>query len=183
MQFKLSIKTMAAFIGVILSLALLAACSTAKKTSAEQPGVSQSVATDRTNKTQTAILYTNKETGSVDAEWGEHKYEYNGELTVEVLADGLSDLTGLDFFVSAYRDESEISIDWAKNSTIIADLDDREQKDEFRFNDADSMRWFMMDSLWRTVTENLKVGEHERSCTFASTISSNGSSKLPGRKR
>lgn len=45
-------------------------------------------------------------------------------------------------------------MDWAADSTLIAGLDDREQKEEFHFFDADSMRWFMMDSLWQTLKEN-----------------------------
>ena len=46
-------------------------------------------------------------------------------------------------------------MDWAADSTLVAGLDDREQKEEFFFFDYDSQCWFMMDSLWRTLTENL----------------------------
>ena len=37
----------------------------------------------------------------------------------------------------------------------MAGLDDREQKEEFHFYDIDSLRWFMMDSLYSTLTANL----------------------------
>lgn len=50
-------------------------------------------------------------------------------------------------------------MDWAPDSTLIAGLDDREQKEDFFFFDEESLRWFMLDSLWRTLTENLDVTE------------------------
>ncbi|AET67884.1 hypothetical protein Desor_2288 [Desulfosporosinus orientis DSM 765] len=110
-------------------------------------------------QTKTAMLYTNMETGSESANFETHSFEYSGDLTVEKLAQGLSQLTGLDFYITEKpsAQENEIYIDWEKKSTLIANLDDREQKEEFLFYDADSMRWFMMDSLWRTVMENFEV--------------------------
>jgi len=102
-----------------------------------------------------AVLYTNMTTGSVEPEIKEHPFEYSGELTAEVLADGLSKLTGLDFKIAAKDVDDGLTIDWAKDSTLVANLGDRQQKEEFHFSDADSMRWFMMDSLWLTLTQNL----------------------------
>ena len=92
--------------------------------------------------------------------WGKditYNIEYSGELTPEVLAKGLSDLTGLDFIISSTKGEEGIYIDWDKKSTLIANLGDKEQKEEFHFYDADSMRWFMMDNLAKAVKDNLNV--------------------------
>lgn len=103
-----------------------------------------------------AVLYTNMTTGSEEPDIKEYTFEYFGELTAEVLADGLSKLTGLDFKISITDGRDDwLSVDWAKDSTLVANLGDREQKEEFHFFDADSMRWFMMDSLWLTLTKNL----------------------------
>jgi len=102
-----------------------------------------------------AVLYTNMTTSSVDPEIKEHPFEYSGELTAELLATGLSNLTGLDFKITAKDVDDGLTIDWAKDSTLVANLGDRQQKEEFHFLDADSMRWFMMDSLWLTLTKNL----------------------------
>lgn len=105
-------------------------------------------------KMKTAMLYT-----KMGAEFESHPFEYSGDLTVEMLAGGLSQLTGLDYFLTETpaSKPNEIIIDWSKNSTLIANLDDREQRKAFSFFDSDSMRWFMMDSLWRTLTENFNV--------------------------
>lgn len=106
---------------------------------------------------KTAVLCTNMTTGSDSPEIKEHKWEYSGTLTAEVLAEGLSQLTGLDYLISVSEAKDGISIDWADKSTLIANLDNREQKEEFHFFEANSMRWFMMDSLWLTLTKNLQV--------------------------
>ncbi len=78
------------------------------------------------------------------------------EVTVEALAKELSAWTGLDFFLnSVVEKDGSIYVDWSSKSTLIANLDDRKQKEEFHFFDADEMRWFMMNSLFDTISENL----------------------------
>jgi hypothetical protein len=80
---------------------------------------------------------------------------YDGELTPEKLAEGLTKLTGLDFRADFVRTEMGIEVMWANDSTLIAGLGDREQLDEFYFCDVDSLRWFMMDSLHNPLVKNL----------------------------
>ncbi len=109
-----------------------------------------------------AILYAVHSMGGVGAEAHieEYDYYYDDELTVEMLADGLSELTGLDFYLSeVVEDNGSATIRWSDDSTLIANLDSRVQKEEFFFYDADSMRWFMMDSLYKTIIENTDVTE------------------------
>ncbi len=80
------------------------------------------------------------------------------EITAESLAEALSQWSGLDFTLESVScSEDAVTVDWAANSTLVAGLDDREQKEDFFFYDSVSLRWFMMDSLYRTLTENLGV--------------------------
>lgn len=105
-----------------------------------------------TENTQTDILYAVFYTDGVE----EYPIEYIGAQKIaEELAQELSELTGPDFTITASRVEDGWIVDWAADSTLVAGLDDREQKEEFFFFDYDSQCWFMMDSLWRTLTENL----------------------------
>ena len=79
-------------------------------------------------------------------------------VTALFLADALSEWTGLDFTLNDVSfDENSITVDWAASSTLIAGLDEREQKDAFHFYDAVSLNWFMMDSLAATLKQNLPV--------------------------
>ncbi len=74
------------------------------------------------------------------------------------LADSLSEWTGLDFTLNDVRFDNEgVLVDWAADSTLIAGLDEREQKAEFHFLDAVGLNWFMMDSLAQTLKYNLPV--------------------------
>jgi len=70
------------------------------------------------------------------------------------IAEYLSEWTGLDFILNSVTSvEGGWIVDWSKDSTLIAGLDDRELEEPFRFDDTVSLNWFMMDSLYRSLTE------------------------------
>ncbi len=108
--------------------------------------------------TGSAILYANY-SGTMDPSSdmvARYELVYEGELTVNVLADGLSTLTGLNFGINSYElGYDYVDVDWAADSTLIAGLGDEPQNENFFFYDAESLRWFMMDSLWMTITQNM----------------------------
>ncbi|MDR3202567.1 MAG: hypothetical protein LBT54_05485 [Bifidobacteriaceae bacterium] len=90
----------------------------------------------------------------------EYPFVYSGELTTEVLAAGLTDLTGLAFAVTASTfEDGSLVVDWASDSTLIAGLGAGQPKAGFEFSDAAGMRWFMLDSLWRTAMAQLGVDQ------------------------
>ncbi|MGN1410698.1 MAG: hypothetical protein ACI4XJ_11070 [Eubacteriales bacterium] len=104
--------------------------------------------------THTDVLYAVFSSADVR----EYPIEYTGaKKTAEELADALSELVGLDFSITARETDDGLIVDWAADSTLIAGLDNREQKQEFFFFDNVTLSWFMMDSLCRTLTENLGV--------------------------
>jgi len=76
---------------------------------------------------------------------------FNGALTVETLAEGLSSWIGLDFSVSAVKSESLVTVDWAARSALIAG---GKLNGDINLSGAETREWFMLDSLWRTITEN-----------------------------
>lgn len=116
--------------------------------SSETAKTSQSAA----ESSQSGVLYAVFSGDNVK----EYPVEFTGnQKTAEGLSDELSKLTGLDFNITADKTDDGWVVDWAADSTLIAGLDDREQKEEFFFFDHDTLSWFMMDSLWRTLTENL----------------------------
>jgi len=101
-----------------------------------------------------AMLCADFSNGNSDLNIKKYELGYSSELTPEILLEGLSNLTGLDFIADITLTQMGILVDWKNESTLIANLDDREQKEDFHFFDAESMRWFMMDSLYRTLLEN-----------------------------
>ncbi len=50
-------------------------------------------------------------------------------MTAPDLAAFLSEITGLDFIITAAKTQDGWIIDWSADSTLIAGLDDRAQKD------------------------------------------------------
>ncbi|MCL1999965.1 MAG: hypothetical protein FWG74_00905, partial [Planctomycetes bacterium] len=76
------------------------------------------------------------------------------------LADELSAWTRFDFTLNdVIFGEDSITVDWSKESTLLAGLDDRAQNEEFPvyFHDAASLNWFMLDSLALTLKNNLDI--------------------------
>lgn len=77
-----------------------------------------------------------------------------GAVTVEALADALSEWTGLDFTPNGVEvSGDDITIDWAVDSVMLGG--DGEPKEDFFFFDAVTQNWFMLDSLARTVHNNI----------------------------
>ena len=84
-----------------------------------------------------------------------YEYGYDDLLTVELMAQGLSELTGLDFAIyDSAVGKGGVSVDWALDATFLAGLGEIPQKDEFFVYDSESLAWFMLDSMYRTIYEN-----------------------------
>ena len=144
---------------VAICISLSACSSTSEGTNSSTSTTASEATTTTTSEattttTQTDILYAVFGADNVK----EYPIEYTGEKkTAEELAQELSKLTGLDFNITASKTDDGWIVDWAVDSTLIAGLDNREQKEEFYFFDCDSLNWFMMDSLWQTLTTNLNA--------------------------
>lgn len=145
-------KKLSIFLTSAMLLCLLAACGSASPSGASASSKSAEPSQSAAESTQTDVLYAVFSAEDVK----EYPVEYTGaQKTAEELAHELSELTGLDFIITASKADDGWIVDWTADSTLVAGLDDREQEKEFFFFDQDSLCWFMMDSLWRTLTENL----------------------------
>lgn len=83
-----------------------------------------------------------------------------GELSVEFIADRLTELTGLNFTVSAKQDEDgTFTINWDADSTLIKGLDSAAPKEGFNLQSEEDLSWFMLNSLAYSVRKNL--GEND----------------------
>ncbi len=111
----------------------------------------------------TAILYADKSSGNVEElpeDVEQYNFHYEGELTVGLLADGLTILTGLEFALNDVTIEGTVArVDWAESSTLLSGLGDTVQNDEFFFYDAEGLNWFMLESLYQTIIHNFDVSE------------------------
>ena len=87
----------------------------------------------------------------------EYPIEYTGEKkTAKELADELTKLTGLDFTITASETSDGLIIDWDADSSLFTGPKG-EQKKDFFFYDYDTMCWFMMNTICKTMTENFDV--------------------------
>ncbi len=87
----------------------------------------------------------------------EFDFEYDGDLSIEAIADALSLESGLDFFINNATIESgDAYVDWSANSSLVAGYDGRALEERFfvYFSDNASMNWFMLDSLRDSIILN-----------------------------
>lgn len=148
-------KKLSVLLILTMLISMLAACGSASSSDASSSSASLKPAASSQSaaeETQMDVLYAVFSAEDVR----EYPIEYTGaQKTAEELADELSELTGLDFIITISKNSDGWIVDWSADSTLVAGLHDREQKEEFFFFDQDTLSWFMMDSLWRTLTENL----------------------------
>ncbi len=89
-----------------------------------------------------------------------HPFNTVANFSIESLAQGLTELTGLAFTINGATVEGSTAIvDWSVESTLIAGLGNIQQKDEFFMYDNVSLNWFMMDSLYLSIINNFSVTE------------------------
>ena len=80
-----------------------------------------------------------------------------GTCTPEKIAAALSEWTGLDFTMTAALDAqyNTVIIDWSTDSAMATGQPPEPQKDAFHFYDEEQLRFFMLNSLCRTIRENM----------------------------
>ncbi len=121
-----------------------------------QTGNENNVLNEKASNSATLYAVFSNNASGID----EYSLDYQGELTIEMLAEGLSELTGLSFDINTTSIGNGVAnVDWSTDSFLIAGLGEDPQKEEFFFYDNVSLNWFMMDSLYVTILNNFDVTE------------------------
>jgi len=68
-------------------------------------------------------------------------------------------LTGLSFAVNITFTDGAFTIEWTRGSDLFKDFADVQLREEFHFNNAEALRWFMLDSMWRTLGSIFDIGD------------------------
>jgi hypothetical protein len=118
-------------------------------------GNTENTTEDETTQASAQQLYL-----VMDIGWGDgpEEYPFEGEATVEGMAAGLGEMTGLVFDVTAQGEDGFITVDWAAGSNLF-DGDSAQPKEELGLTDYDGMVWLMLDSLALTIAKNINLQE------------------------
>lgn len=85
------------------------------------------------------------------------QYVFEGSaVNAETLAEGLSEITGLNFSIESTELEEGILISWKDDSTVLAGLNESTPSDAMTFKLEDDAKWTMLDSLMETIRYNLE---------------------------
>lgn len=103
---------------------------------------------------QTATLYV----GTKATGFAEYPLTYEGELTPEILIQGIADLTGWDLTLAeeVTSGKGGMSVCLANTSSLFVGPPDP-QKDEFHMYDAEQLAETILDSIQKTLQEGFTV--------------------------
>ena len=154
-------------LGACMLLSLLAGCSTKKPdegqasspsisadssavSSASEPVASEPEESQSAAQSQTATLYVGTKAGG----FSENPLEYEGELTPEILIQGIADLTGWDLSLAeaVTSGKDGMSVCLSSTSSLFVGPPDP-QKDEFHMFGAEQLAETILDSIQKTLQE------------------------------
>lgn len=122
--------------------------------STDTPAPSTPEATEPPAQGQTAVLYI----GTKASGFAEYSLDYEGELTPEVLIQGIADLTGWDLTLAeeVTSGKGGMSVCLADTSSLFVGPPDP-QKDEFHMFSAEQLAETILDSIQKTLQEGFTV--------------------------
>lgn len=130
------------------------AASPSTAPSAPEQGAPTPMETEMPTEEQTATLYI----GTKTVGFQEYSLTYEGELTPEVLIQGIADLTGWDLTLAeeVTSGKGGMSVCLANTSSLFVGPPDP-QKDEFHMYDAEQLAETILDSIQKTLQEGFTV--------------------------
>lgn len=126
------------------------AASAAPAEPSAQPPQTAPAETPEPAQAQTATLYI----GTRDSTFQEYPLSYEGELTPELLIQGIADLTGWDLTLAEPVTDGKggMSVCLANSSTLFVGPPEP-QKDEFHMYSAEQLAQTILDSIQKTLQE------------------------------
>lgn len=133
---------------------IFCSCQKAKDDTTTEPAFSESDSKNDNEKKE-GLLYAVMSGGQEDKTT---VFSFTGgDYTPERIAAGFSGWTGLKFRITSETDEAnkKISITWLEDSSFFTGSPDNGDNPNFKFNDSKEMRTFMLNSLYKTIQENM----------------------------
>lgn len=128
--------------------------TTPSATTPAEPEQSVQAPEETLDEGQTATLYV----GTKATGFAEYPLTYEGELTPEILIQGIADLTGWDLTLAeaVTSGKGGMSVCLANTSSLFAGPPDP-QKDEFHMYDAEQLAETILDSIQKTLQEGFTL--------------------------
>lgn len=85
-------------------------------------------------------------------------------IRAEQLCDTLTDMTGIPFGFTVSWNSDRCTVSWQKDSALWCDEMPQDTNPDYVFYDENLLRWFLLDTVWRTLTESYGA-QQVRYCT------------------
>jgi len=148
---KLMRKVFIFFTAVLMLCAALSSCYDPNKTETSVKDVSEEFVGGGFSS---ATLVFDFSFGAGAEHYTEEPYMSDSDMSAEAIVEIMTLLTGINFDVRVSYDDGRYFAEWGANSDIFAEFNAVNIRDEFSFADVAALRWFMLDSMWRTLLVN-----------------------------
>ncbi len=85
--------------------------------------------------------------------------ELEAAVTPAALCDTLEELTGIQFDFTVAQNGDVYTVAWQDTSALILGETPQDEHQDYVFYDDDLLRWFMLDTVWRNLTEEYGAKE------------------------
>lgn len=80
-------------------------------------------------------------------------------VTAEELCAALEQVTGIRFDFTLSADGAGYTVAWQSDSAMLQGETPQDEHQDYVFYDDDLLRWFMLDTVWRNLTEEFGAGQ------------------------
>lgn len=85
--------------------------------------------------------------------------ELDTGIALTDLCSTLEEITGIQFAFTVATDETGCTVTWQEDSALVQGETPQDEKQDYVFYDDDLLRWFILDTVWRNLTEEFGVAQ------------------------
>lgn len=85
--------------------------------------------------------------------------ELEQSIPMSELCDTLEQITGIQFDFTVQTGETGCVVTWQDTSALVQGETPQDEQQDYVFYDDDLLRWFMLDTVWRNLTEEFGAAQ------------------------
>lgn len=137
----------------VTAVLLLASCRLTQPV--EDPAEDQTPETGESARTGTLLMDFTSGSNVEDV----RPVELEQGIAMSELCSTLEEITGIQFDFTVTMDQAGCTVTWQESSALIQGETPQDEQQDYVFYDDGLLRWFMLDTVWRNLTEEFGAAQ------------------------
>ena len=137
----------------VTAVLLLASCRLTQPV--EDPAEDQTPETGESARTGTLLMDFTSGSNVEDV----RPVELEQGIAMSDLCSTLEEITGIQFDFTVTMDQAGCTVTWQESSALIQGETPQDEQQDYVFYDDGLLRWFMLDTVWRNLTEEFGAAQ------------------------